>query len=292
MSVPPFVDAAWLARHPEAVRADVRWYLDGRSGERAYAEGHLPGAVYVSVDRDLAAPPSPARGRHPLPAPEEFAAAMSALGIGDGALTVAYDDVGGLVAARLVWMLRALGEAAAVLDGGIQAWGGPLESGPPSPRERVHFTPRPWPPERLADVEEIAAAVVSAADPGALGPGAGRSRAGGAPLLLDARDRARYRGEVEPIDPRAGHIPSARSLPARENLDERGRMLAPDALRSRLAQVGALPGVDVICYCGSGVTACHHLLALEHAGFGPGRLYPGSWSQWCADPQRPAAREE
>jgi thiosulfate/3-mercaptopyruvate sulfurtransferase len=295
VSIAPFVDAAWLTRRLDAVvLADVRWYLDGRSGEEAFAAAHLPGAVYVSVDRDLAAPASPEHGRHPLPAPEDFAAAMSALGIGDGALTVAYDDAAGTIAARLAWMLRALGEQAAVLDGGLQAWDGELESGPPTARERARFTPRPWPPARLAAMAEIAAAVRARAGrlEGVVAAGAPTGGDAQPPtmVLLDARERSRYRGELEPIDPRAGHIPTARSFPAKENLDQRGRVLAPEVLAKRLAELGVGPGSDVVCYCGSGITACHDLLVLERAGLGPGRLYPGSWSQWSADPQRPAAK--
>lgn len=261
--IAPVVDRSWLSGHPDAVVADVRWYLDGRSGLDAYRAGHLPGAVFVDLDSALAGPPGPSAGRHPLPAPEEFAAAMGRLGIGDGATVVAYDDAGGTVAARLVWMLRSLGEDAALLDGGLGAWEAALESAPAT-RPPARFTARPWPGERLAGISDVS---------------------GAAAVLLDARDPSRYRGEHEPVDPRAGHIPGAVNLPTRDNLDASGRFLPVAELRERFLAAGAGPGA--ICYCGSGVTACHNLLALEHAGLGPGRLYPGSWSQYSSDPARP-----
>ncbi|WP_218566082.1 sulfurtransferase [Vallicoccus soli] len=268
--LPPVVDADWLHAHRgEVVLADVRWYLDGRSGRTAYREGHLPGAVHVDLDRVLAAPPSADGGRHPLPDPAAFAEGLGALGVGDGQAVVAYDDAGGTVAARLVWLLRALGEPAALLDGGLAAGSaeaGALETAdvrlPPAPR-----TPRPWPGALLADADD-------AADP--------------AHVVLDARDAARYRGEVEPVDPRPGHVPGAVSLPARGALGPDGRFLPPAALRERFAAAGADGGRPVVAYCGSGVTACHVLLAMEHAGLGRGRLYPGSWSAWSAS-GRPAA---
>ena len=251
-----------------AVFADVRWYLDGRSGRAAYEAGHLPGAVFVDLDTALAGPPSPAAGRHPLPAPDDFAAAMAAAGVGDSTVVVAYDDAGGTVAARLVWMLRVLGSDAALLDGGIGAWTGPLETGPGAPRPAATFSARPWPAGALASIDD-------ASDP--------------AHVVIDARDPARYRGEVEPVDPRPGHIPGARNVACRSNLDGSGRFLAPAELRRRFQAAGAGAGAPVISYCGSGVTACHNLLALERAGLPGGRLYPGSWSQYSADPARPAA---
>jgi thiosulfate/3-mercaptopyruvate sulfurtransferase len=268
--LPSVVDAAWVAAHrDEVVLADVRWYLDGRSGRAAYAAGHLPGAIFVDVDADLAGAPG-AGGRHPLPAPDAFAAAMGRLGIGDADTVVAYDDAGGLIAARLVWMLRATGHPAALLDGGLTAWNGPLEAERVS-RPPTAFTPVPWPSEQLAAAED-------AADP--------------ANVVLDARAPERYSGLEEPVDPRAGHIPGARSLPARDNVDAAGRLLPTDALRERLAAAGADGSAPVVSYCGSGVTACHTLLVLEHAGLPPGRLYPGSWSAWSRDPARPAATGE
>jgi thiosulfate/3-mercaptopyruvate sulfurtransferase len=265
--LPPIVDAAWLTDHrDELVLADVRLYFDGRSEREAYDAGHLPGAVFVDLERDLSGAATPATGRHPLPAPDAFAAAMSALGIGDDDTVVGYDDAGGVIAARLVWMLRALGRRAALLDGGLQAWRGPLET-EPAARPRARFTPAAWPERLLASADD-------AADP--------------ANLVLDARQRERYLGAPDALDPRAGHIPGAGSLPCREHLDAAGRVLPVDDLRRRLAGAGVTDAAPVVSYCGSGVTACHNLLVLEHAGLGRGRLYPGSWSQWSRDPARPA----
>jgi thiosulfate/3-mercaptopyruvate sulfurtransferase len=265
--ISPVVSPAWWQQHTdEVVLADVRWYLDGRSGRDAYDRGHLPGAVFVDLDRWLAAEGSPAAGRHPLPDPEIFAEGMGALGIADGDTVLAYDDAGGTTAARLVWMLRATGHAAALLDGGLSAYDGPLEQ-VTSPRPPARFSPRPWPPERLATIED-------AMDP--------------AGVVLDARDRVRYRGEQEPVDPRPGHIPGARNVPCRENLTADGTLLDPGRLRQRFADAGVTDGAEVVSYCGSGVTACHNLLALEYAGLGQGRLYPGSWSQYSHTGQ-PAA---
>lgn len=265
--IPPVVDAAWLAGRPDAVVCDVRWYLDGRSGLEAYRSGHVPGAVFVDLDTVLAAPPSPASGRHPLPEPEVFAEQLGAIGVGDGDTVVAYDDSNGMSAARLVWMLRVLGQDAALLEG-WDGWNGPLATGDET-RPPVARTARPWPVDRLATIDEIAAGV----------PG----------VLVDARAPERYRGEIEPVDPRAGHIPGAVNVPFAANVGAGGHWLSPDELRARFAAAGVHEGVDVVAYCGSGVSACCDLLALERAGLGPGRLYPGSWSQWSNDPARPAS---
>lgn len=266
--VGPLVDVAWWRqRRDQVVTADVRWYLDGCSGRDAYEQGHLPGAVFVDLERWLAGPPSPQEGRHPLPDPQVFAEGMARLGIGDGDTVVAYDDAGGVSAARLVWLLRVTEHEAALLDGGLQAHDGPLEQGAPQ-RSPATFTVRPWPAERLAGIDD-------ATD---------RAHA-----VLDARARERYRGQHEPIDPRAGHIPGARSLPCRENLDDDGRFLPADELRRRFREVGVTSTDSVVSYCGSGITACHNLLALEIADLGAGRLYPGSWSQYCHANDRPAA---
>jgi thiosulfate/3-mercaptopyruvate sulfurtransferase len=263
--IPPVVDS--LEAHPGAVVADVRWYLDGRSGQEAYDGGHVPGAVFVDLDAWLSGPAAPEHGRHPLPDPAVFARGMGQLGIGDEDAVIAYDDAGGVVAARLVWMLRATGHAAALLDGGLAAYDGPLETARATP-EPATFTARPWPEERLAGIDD-------AADP--------------ANVVVDARQRDRYVGNApDPVDPRPGHIPGARSLSARENLDATGRFLAAGQLRARFEAAGVDEGADVVSYCGSGVNACHNLLAMEHAGLGHGRLYPGSWSQW-SHTDRPAA---
>jgi thiosulfate/3-mercaptopyruvate sulfurtransferase len=266
--IAPIVDADWVREHRDAlVLADVRWYLDGRSGREAYGGGHVPGAVFVDLDEVLAAPGSPAEGRHPLPDARDFAAGMARLGIGDDDTVVAYDDQGGVMAARLVWMLRATGHEAALLDGGIAAYDGALETAAPG-RPPARFAPTPWPADRVASIDDAA------------------DRAN---VVLDARQRERYLGEPNPLDPRAGHIPGARSLPARENLDADGRLLPVGELRRRLETVGVDGAAPVVSSCGSGVTACHTLLVIEHAGFGHGRLYPGSWSQWASDATRPVA---
>lgn len=264
--IDPFVDAAWLAEHRAGVvLADVRWYLDGRSGRAEFEAGHLPGAVFVDLDRFLANPASPEAGRHPLPDPEVFAEGMAAAGIGDDSTVVAYDDAGGVVAARLVWMLRVLGVEAALLDGGLAAGGEPLETGP-TDATPARFTARPWPAARLAGIDELQ---------------------DGGRVLLDARNRDRYAGAFEPVDPRPGHIPGARNLPARETLDAEGRLLPADVLRAQLAEAGVAADSEVVASCGSGVNACHTLLVLEALGV-PGRLYPGSYSQW-SHTDRPVA---
>jgi thiosulfate/3-mercaptopyruvate sulfurtransferase len=270
-TLPPVVDVAWLRAHPDVVVADVRSYLDGRSGRAGYEGGHLPGAVFVELDTVLAAPPTPAGGRHPLPSPDALASGLGALGIGDDAVVVAYDDTGGGTAARLVWMLRTLGRPAALLDGGLAAWDGALEPGVVT-RPPVARTPIPWPVERFATADEVAA-----------------HGAGDAVAVVDARAAERYRGEVEPIDRTAGHVPGARNVPWGTLLDGAGRFLDPAGLRERFASVGIDAETPVVAMCGSGVSACVDLLALERAGLPPGRLFPGSWSAWCADPERPIA---
>lgn len=245
---------------------DARWYPDGSSNRDAYVVGHLPGAIFVDLDTQLAGEASTLVGRHPLPDPEIFAASMAASGIGEGDTVVAYDDAGGVMAARLVWMLRATDHDAALLDGGVIAYGGALEVGAVE-RPPANFSPRPWPADRLADVDEASS----------------REH-----LVLDARDATRYRGEPNPLDPRVGHIPGARNVPCRENVSPAGTLVSVDELRRRFAGAGVTDGRDVIVYCGSGVTACHDLLALEHVGLGRGRLFVGSWSQYANDLDRPA----
>lgn len=266
----PLVDARWLATHAAAVVvADVRWYLDGRSGREAYDRGHIPGARFVDLDTDLSGPATTDGGRHPLPSPQDFAAAMARLGIGDDTAVVAYDDVGGVIASRLWWMLDCVGGEAAVLDGGLDAWAGSLQTSEPS-WPLAEFTARPWPAERLATIDEVDAART---DPNR--------------LVIDARSVERYRGEPNAVDPRFGHIPGAVSMQVGDNLLD-GRLLSAVEMRDRYEQAGAADR-QVIAYCGSGVSACHDLLALRHAGLGDGRLFVGSWSAWGGDPDRPLA---
>ncbi|MET8829862.1 sulfurtransferase [Streptomyces sp. NPDC004610] len=266
-TLPPVVDAAWVREHLNAlVLADVRWFLDGRSGRDAYLAGHLPGAVWVDVDTVLSAPPDPSGGRHPLPDPAAFARDLGTLGIGDGTTVVAYDADGGPYAARLVWLLRRTGRPAALLDGGLKGWPGATETGEVVLPER-RLTPVDWPRAALRDADEVAARNA---------------------VVLDARAADRYTGDnVLPTDIRSGHIPGARSAPWSANLTPDGTFATPGQLRERYRALGAGDGTEVIVYCGSGVTACHNLLALEHAGFPHASLYPGSWSAWSADPSRP-----
>jgi thiosulfate/3-mercaptopyruvate sulfurtransferase len=257
--IEPVVDLDQIsAQADRVVLADVRYYLDGRSGREAYDGGHLPGAIFVDLHHDLAAPASPAEGRHPLPDAAFFAERMASLGLSDDDTVIAYDDAGGVMAARLVWMLRTTGRSAALLDGGLTAYAGRLETAEPH-RARGSFAVRPWPAERLATIDQASA---------------------GEAVLIDARPADRFRGENETLDARPGHIPGAHSVPCRENVDVNGRFEKAEVLRERFAAAGVTDAADVISYCGSGVTACHNLLALERAGFRPGRLYPGSWSQY------------
>lgn len=266
----PVVDAAWLAQEigaADLVVADVRWYLDGRSARDAYEAGHIPGAVFVDLDTDLAAAPSPQGGRHPLPEPAGFASAMAALGIGDQTRVVAYDDTGGITAGRLWWMLDALGHRVAVLDGGIDAWSGPLVGGP-GVAEWAEFTEKDWPADRVVSADELEAA---------LGSGI---------VVLDARSADRY-AHGAAVDPRPGHVPGARSAPSTDNMVD-GRLRSAEDLAGRYGSLGADGDAPVVAYCGSGVSACIDLLALRRAGLPDGRLFVGSWSAWGADPDRPA----
>lgn len=249
---------------------DVRWRLDAPDGRPAYREAHLPGAVYVDLEAELAAHGRPAaEGRHPLPDAGDLQAAARRWGIRAGDTVVAYDDLGGMSAARAWWLLSHAGVDARVLDGGLAAWraeGLPLEAGDVNPEpgdvELVYGT------RRVVTIDEAAAF-----------PQAG--------ALLDARAGERYRGEVEPIDPRAGHIPGALSVPTAGNLAADGRFLDRDALRARFADAGVDLDGDVAVYCGSGVTAAHQVLALGELGV-DAALFPGSWSAW-SNTERDAA---
>jgi thiosulfate/3-mercaptopyruvate sulfurtransferase len=267
--VPPIVDVAWLqARVASVVVCEVGSTMTGRDPFEAYREAHLAGARYVSLDEVLAAPPGGIDGRHPLPAPADFALALGELGVAETDVVVAYDRAGGGFAGRLVWMLRIIGQPAALLDGGFAAWERPVETGERSV-EGVERTSRDWPTGALADADDVAAHVHD----------------GG--VVIDSRDPRRYAGEVEPIDAVAGHVPGAINLLYTDNLDADGRFLPRQQLADRF--VAARPDGRAIVYCGSGVTACHNALAMEHAGLPLPRVYVGSWSGWSADPDRPVA---
>ncbi len=264
MTYGPLVSADWLAAHLDDVRiVDVRWYLDGRSGHDAYLDGHLPGAVWLDIDRDLSAPATPADGRHPLATPEHFAAALGRVGLAEGTPVVAYDDTGGSTAARLWWMLHVLDEPVAVLDGGLAAWPERLVTAVPE-FPAVDRPARPWPADRFVTADGLAASAAA---------------------VYDARSAERYAHGDPAIDPRPGHIPGAHSAAWAGNLDGDGRFRPAAELRQRYADAHDR---GAIAYCGSGVTACHDLLAMKLAGIESTALYPGSWSQWGADPDRPA----
>lgn len=275
--VPPIVDASWLRERlsvdPTVAICHVGSAMSGADPERAFVAGHLPGARFVSLDEVLAAAPSGTAGRHPLPTPDDFARALGDLGVGDDAVVVAYDDRAGAFAGRLVWMLRILDQPAALLDAGVEAWlatpGSRLARGS-TPVVPVERTPRRWPSDALADATTV------------------ERHLGGGGVVIDSRDPARYAGEVEPIDPIAGHIPGAINLPFGDNVGIDGRFRSVDDLRARFVDV-IDRGDRAIVYCGSGVTACHNALAMEQAGLGRPRVFVDSWSGWVADPARPVA---
>ncbi|MFI9729621.1 sulfurtransferase [Streptomyces sp. NPDC052092] len=267
--------AAALQTDRPPVLLDVRWQLSTAAangdppfdGRAAYAAGHLPGAVFVDLDRELASAPG-SRGRHPLPDLAVFGAAMRRAGVSAGTPVVVYDGGIGWAAARAWWLLRWTGHPdVRVLDGGLPAWQGPLETAVPEPAEG-DFVPEPG-DTGVLDAD-------GAAD---------LARTG---VLLDARAGERYRGEVEPIDPVGGHIPGALSAPTSDNVGADGRFRPADELRARFGELGVTPGAPVGVYCGSGVSAAHEVLALAVAGI-PAALYVGSWSEWSSDPDRPVA---
>jgi thiosulfate/3-mercaptopyruvate sulfurtransferase len=270
------VDPSWLRERLGSagiVVADVRWTVDG-SGRTQYEAGHIPGAIYLDADDDLSTPVGEGReGRHPLPSPEDFAGRMGEAGIGDHDAVVVYDPVRGSHAARLWWMLEVTGHRVALLDGGLDAWEGGLETGS-FRREPATFATRPWPSDLIVDAAEVERVLHEKAA-----------------IVLDARAAERYRGEVEPIDRRAGHVPGALNAPwERTNLDpSSGRFLPPDELRLRYEALGVTDATKAVASCGSGITACLDLLAMEVAGLGRGRLYVGSWSGWISDLDRPIA---
>ncbi|MFJ2517027.1 sulfurtransferase [Streptomyces griseoviridis] len=267
--------AALLAGPNPPVLLDVRWQLSGAKaageppfdGRAAYAEGHLPGAVYVDLDTELASAPG-AAGRHPLPDLDVFGAAMRRAGVAVRRPVVVYDGGQGWAAARAWWLLRWTGhQDVRVLDGGLPAWQGARETSTPAPAEG-DFRPVPG-PEGLLDADEAASL----------------ARSG---VLFDARAGERYRGDVEPIDRVGGHIPGAVSAPTADNVDPDGRFRPARELADQFKALGATDGTPVGVYCGSGVSGAHEVLALAVAGI-PAALYVGSWSEWSADPDRPVA---
>ncbi len=276
ISVADLADA--MAGHEPPTLLDIRWRLGGPPGIDSYRAGHLPGAVYVDLDTELASPPG-AGGRHPLPAAADFEAAMRSASVRAGRDVVVYDEADGTIAARAWWLLRyfgfgrdGAGRAAAVrvLDGGFRAW---LAAGQPVSTADVTAVPGDF-----------------AARPGYLPvlDADGAAAAARSGVLLDARAPARYRGETEPVDPVAGHIPGALSAPTAENVNAGGFFRAVADLQARFADLGIGAAQQVGVYCGSGVTAAHEVLALDRAGI-PAALYVGSWSDWITDPGRPVA---
>ncbi|MEO8155433.1 MAG: sulfurtransferase [Rhizobacter sp.] len=262
-----------LGRTQKPVVLDCSFDLaDAAAGERSYAEGHLPHSHYVHLDRDLSGPKTGGNGRHPLRTREAYAQWMGQLGIAPGTFVVTYDRQGSMYAARAWWVLRWMGHAeVSVLDGGMPAWaraGGSLTQELPMPAPIAAYPLQP-PAMPTLDAQQLQAQLADV-------------------LVIDARAPERYRGDVEPLDAVAGHIPGAGNRFFKDNLQSDGLFKPADQLRAEFCQ--ALDGRPVVHQCGSGVTACHNLLAMEVAGLGTGALYPGSWSEWSSDPSRPMAR--
>jgi thiosulfate/3-mercaptopyruvate sulfurtransferase len=263
-------EAAWVIVDCRAKLDDLGW------GAREHAASHVPGAVHADLMQDLSGPKTGTNGRHPLPDPRALAQTFGRLGIESGMQVVAYDQENGMFASRLWWLLRWLGhDAVAVLDGGFKKWiaeGRPVESGGVTRAARAfRGSPRA---EMTVDVNEVASHLGAAS-----------------PRLVDARAPERYRGDTEPIDKVGGHIPGAKNHFFQRNLDEHGLFRTPEQLRDTItASVGDVTADQIVCYCGSGVTACHNLLAFEHAGLKGAKLYAGSWSEWSADPSRPVEK--
>lgn len=249
---------------------DVRWRLDRPDGRAEYLGGHVPGAVYVPLDTELSTHGEPTEGRHPLPSTATLQEAARRWGVRAGDTVVAYDDAKGAAASRAWWLLRQAGVDVRVLDGGLRAWQSAgfalaTEDVVPEPGDVV-----------LAGIGADALTI----DEAAVFPASG--------VLLDVRAPERYRGETEPLDPVAGHIPGARNLPTGLHLDAEGRIRDHDTIRATLAEIGVTPGAPVAAYCGSGITAAHTALILDEVGI-DARVFPGSWSQWSNTPGRPVA---
>lgn len=281
MSEGPLVSVDWLATHvsdPRVRVVDVRWYLADKRGIDAYEAGHVPGASFVDLDAELAGDPTLGPGRHPIPSAEAFARVLSRLGVVSDSIVVAYDDAGGAIASRMWWLLRYFGHGGGrVLEGGIPAWiaaGHALETGSPVAHPAPLLALRPG---SVPVVDKAEVARLAALDPKAA-------------VVIDARATERYEGRTEPVDARAGHVPGARSAPHVGNLVAPGGVfLSPEKLAERYRALGALDAERVVCYCGSGVTACLDILALALVGRDDVALYEGSWSDWAKDPALPMA---
>ena len=276
------VDCHTLALHlhdPDWVVVDCRFTLtDTSAGRNKYAAGHIPGARYAHLDDDLSSPKTATSGRHPLPDPGKLAALLGGWGIAPGKQVVCYDDSFGAMASRLWWLLRWLGhDTVALLDGGLPRWqreGHPMNKDLPA-IQPANFVPK-LRNDMVVDATHVAKAVKDANW-----------------LVMDARSEERFNGEVEPLDPVAGHIPGAVNFPFEDNLHVSGRFESPKHLRDLYeGQLQKLKPEHVIQMCGSGVTACHNILAMEHAGLSGAKLYAGSWSEWIRDPSRPVARDD